>query len=57
MAEVFNYETATKAECLEKADKLLRTGLRAEEAGKDRQVDMALNIACKAENAAFDGRE
>ncbi len=57
MAEQFNIKTSSKAECLARAETMLRTGIRAEDNGKARQVEMALDIACKAEDAAFDGRE
>ncbi len=53
----FDIKTATKAECLARAETMLRTGIRAEENGKAKQTNMALDIACRAEDAAFDGRE
>ena len=68
MPEKFNIATASKAECLEKANKLLDLGVKAEEFAlkmvegsdrdiKTRQVEFALRNACKNEDAAFDGRQ
>ncbi len=67
MPEKFDIKTATKAECLTKADKMLNLGIKSEDMAKEmidspdkdtkmRQVDFALNLACKIELAAFDGR-
>lgn len=64
----FDIDTATKAECLAKADRMLSLGIRAETTAKEmdpgddkdtkmRQVEFALKNACKVENAAFDGRQ
>lgn len=64
----FNIDTATKAECLAKAERMLNLGIKAETAAKEmedgsdkdtkmRQVEFALKNACKVEEAAFDGRE
>ena len=66
-SEKFDIKTATKAECLTKAERMLNLGIKAEDAAKDmsdgtdkdvklRQVEFALNNACKVELAAFDGR-
>lgn len=66
--EKFNLATATKAECLEKAERMLGLGIKAETAAKGmedgsdkdtkmRQVEFALKNAAKVEEAAFDGRE
>ncbi len=68
MPEKFDINTATRGECLEKADKMLELGIRAEAAGRElppgsdrdtkmRSVELALKLACKTEDAAFDGRE
>ena len=64
----FNLATATKEECLAKANRMLNLGIKAETAAKDmeegpdrdtkmRQVEFALKNAVKVEEAAFDGRE
>ncbi len=66
-SEKFDIKTATKAECLTKAERMLNLGIKSEDAAKEmidgtdkdtklRQVDFALNLACKVEQAAFDGR-
>ncbi len=58
MAEKFVLETATKAECLAYAERMLTAGLNAEKAGRsEKMIDMALNTGAKAETAAYDGRE
>lgn len=57
VTKLFDLATATKAECLARAEVMLSAGIRAEENDKPKQIEMALGIACKAENAAFDGRE
>ncbi len=51
----FIFSTATKAECLARAETMLNTGIRAEVNNKPRQVNMALDIAFKSEDTAFDG--
>ena len=67
MPEKFDLKTATKAECLTKAEKMLNLGIKSEDMAEEmidsrdkdtklRQVDFALNLACKIETAAFDGR-
>ncbi len=67
MPEKFDIKTATKVECLAKAEKMLNLGIKSEDMAKEmidspdkdtklRQVDFALNLACKIETAAFDGR-
>jgi len=67
MPEKFDIKTASKVECLAKADKMLNLGIKSEATAKEmidgqdkdtklRQVDFALNLACKVELAAFDGR-
>ena len=64
----FNLATATKVECLAKAERMLGLGIKAEVAAKGmedgpekdtkmRQVEFALKNAAKTEEAAFDGRE
>lgn len=64
----FEIATASKVECLTKAERMLNLALKAEAEGKAlpdgrdkdtkfRQVEFALTNACKVENAAFDGRE
>ena len=66
--EKFDLATATKAECLVKAERMLNLGIKAETAAKEmedgpekdtkmRQVEFALKNAVKTEDAAFDGRE
>ncbi|MBW8036590.1 MAG: hypothetical protein FVQ79_13440 [Planctomycetes bacterium] len=68
MPEKFNIKTASKVECLAKANKMLNLGIKSEATAKEmidgqdkdtkmRQVDFALNLACKVELAAFDGRQ
>lgn len=68
METKFSLETATKADCLAKAERMLNLGIKAETDAKAlpdgidkdvkmRQVEFALKNACKTENAAFDGRE
>lgn len=55
--EKFDLRTATKADCLAEAERLLNIAIRAEENGKgERMVDFGLRKACEIENAAFDGR-
>lgn len=67
MEKTFNILTATKAECLEKAERMLNLGIKSETAAKSlpdgadkdaktRGVEFALKSAVKAEDAAFDGR-
>ena len=52
----FDIKTATKAECLAKAEKMLGTAIRQEEAGKNSLMETAFRVALKHEDAAFDGR-
>ena len=67
MPEKFDIKTASKVECLTKAERMLNLGIKAEAVAKEmedgqdkdvklRQVEFALNNACKVEDAAFDGR-
>ena len=53
----FDLKTASKAECIVKAEKLLGVAVRQEEAGKDKLMETAFRMAVKTEDAAFDGRQ
>ena len=50
--------TATKAECLAKANRLLALGIKSESEEKSRGlIDKSIELAAKWENAGLDGRE